>query len=287
MKASVIIICFLFCSSLFGQNDIFCKKVLLPISQNGNGLPICKTSQGFLLDGYETDGFGNHYLFYSNSSGSTILSKVSNGKEVFRKYHNDINPSRIYLNDSTILTFNYNIETSKLFFLNDDGGETLKIVNMEIKYRVNSHSYTDTSVILQVVHDPMNIENMFRYVGVNYNGTKIYELSHGFGLFNELQDLPFKISDEWDRPWYLGEWNEFMLFYIFDFETFGTVFLIYNPEQKTTKIYKFQQGYFGDSLYDPRLELIKLRNNKIFVVGYENNTLIINSIELNDMFPVN
>jgi hypothetical protein len=287
MKKTIIsLFAFVISISLIAQCPLLNDKISIPIAKNGEGIPVIINEYGYQLYGFDADSSNIFYFLTGTKDEPTTLLKYNQDKEILRKEF-DFNPSRLYVKNDSIIIFDNCNKANNLFILNTFNGTLLDRKTKVLANQVNSHAFTDSIIVLQVFDDQafVNIHTETGYIAMNFNGEVVKLLNHDYGLLGGMQNPPFEVSPEWDNPWYLGEWKNYKLFYIFDVETFGTVFLLYHPELKNTYKYHFPQGYFGKQFYDPWLELIKLRNEILFIIGHDEMNVIIHQIKMDDLFP--
>ncbi len=265
------------------QNELHIKKDSISFKD----VPINKNNDQYYLEGFEVDSNGVYY-FLTGSSNNAILTKHDGNKVLLKKRYTEFHPSRMYLVNDSIILFDYYYQENNLFILNKINGEVLYSKNKILTNRVNAFAYINNKIILEVFNDQPNIDMRTKtgYLEMDFSGNIMGAAAHDYGLLGGLKDLPFEIKNrEWNTTWFIGEWQNRLLFYYVDFETSNNVFVLYDPNTKLKKTNILAESYFEKNFYDPWLELIKLRTEILYVVGHDEKNVIVQQIRMGDMFP--
>lgn len=288
------IITFLIIFGLFihvscGQSGLNVEKDTIPFAKkNNSGVPLYKGDKyDYLLHGFDVDSKGNYY-FLSGSAEYAILSVYEGEKKISSKHYTEFHPSRIYITHDSLIVFDYYSQKNNLFILNKEEGEIIYTKKKILTNRVNAFAFLDDKIILEVFNDQPNIDmnTEIGFVEMNFAGKITASLDHGYGLLGGMKNPPFDVENpEWNSPWLLGKWRDYILFFYIDFETDNRVFILYAPETKSKFSFNVSKDVFEKEFYDPWHELMELENGIIYVVGYEDQNIIITKLSLDEMFP--
>jgi hypothetical protein len=279
----------LLCLNIWGQiNYALIEKDSLLLSNDGDkGKPFSKDNLSYYLPGFEVDTNGDY--FFLSGDKKTVLIMYNDSNELKRYSFSEFRPSRLYLFGDSIIVFDRQYDSNSLFIIDKKNGSIINKKKDVIKTRVNSYSFYLDRIILEIFDNKVSsiAKPEFRYLEVDFNGNIMGEIPHDYGMLLSKMTPPFHMSESWDSPRFLGFWREKMVFKIFDIETYNTVFLLYDPNSKESIFRQISQNHlfqFGQLFYDPWDELVKLRNETIYMVGHDTSNLIIVKISMSDLF---
>jgi len=238
------------------------------------------------LEGFEIDSLGNYYIL-AQGSNHTTLTCLDGKKIIFQKKYPDFHFIKLHLVDDKLITCTRSTKNVCIYTLSLSTGNIIDKKTIKLSKKINAIKLFQGNLIVELLSN--KVQNDFstrvEYFKVNFEGKLIDEVKNGNWLFGDISDAPFDLNNkEMYASWLIGQWQEKIIFYYYEFESEDNVFVAYDSQNKNSRYYHLSNKLLSKRFYDPWNELIKIRNRKLFLVRYKNTDVIIYQMHLNDMF---
>lgn len=257
------------------------NQIIIPLD-NDRGVPFNydKSLYGYIIEGFDVDENGK--LFFLGGDTATLVS-YSNGKEVFRKKYDDFLSNAIHSWNNKLYVYDYKFNRQNLFVLDPTTGELQKKIPKIIDNIVNNYYFQDSVLILRVfnMQEKIDLDTELAHVKYDLEGLFIEPVQN-------IYDLPEIYSPLISENEYMGKWNEYFLFWQFDYNTDEHIFILKDNTGEFKEEKKYTQELIGRDIYGlsgmPQ-EHRKLRNGKVYILGRKGDNAIVTIIPLEELFP--
>jgi hypothetical protein len=277
LQICAVITLFTFIVMAFCAPNLKYKQVRIPLD-NQKGVPYYYSEEfDYSIEGFEVDKQGN---FYFLGGEKATLSCFKGNSPIFRKTYTEFMSNQIYAFNDKLYVFDDNYNKNNLFVLDKANGEILNKYPNIIKNSVNSYLFRDTSLIMEVFDNKKKIDMSTQL------GFALFSLTGKFiKQVNNAYNFPVNLSPkapEWGQ--FLGQWKNDFVFWNYDYKNKQYKFSLKSIEGKIITTQGIDEELFGKSFYENPLEHKKLRNDTIYMLGYESKNAVITKLPLKELF---
>lgn len=259
------------CINNTGRAQPLFEQVKIPLN-NSSGVPFYYQNNIYYLEGFEVDEKENLYFL---GGEKPKLRVFSNSKLQFSKDYTEFHVNFIKLINNKLYIFD--IEKKTLFTLNKLNGDILKLQHFNITRNINSYSFLDSTIVFEYIQrskGPIEFIRVFEQYSI---GGKLIQTLHNH------QNLSDNLYNEDSDDCLLGVYNDFFVFWSYNYETFEDIILVKNKTGDTIKEMPLKKDIIGFPFYGNPPELKLMRNNKIYILGHNNNEAIVTIFKLKDI----
>jgi hypothetical protein len=263
------------------------KQVKIPLD-NEKGIPYIMelNNRFYSVDGFEIDNKGNFYFLGGGYNPTLVCYSGSIIK--FRKKYTEFCSNPIHIIGDTLALFDRAFEKDKpdqsnsLIILSASNGNIINKFPHTVTNNVNSCSFMDTSLILEVWVDKENINSPPRIFLLYSLAAKfIKQIDNAYNLPELIYPARFKNTGNE----YLGEWNNNFVYWYIPDKNIQKIFLI-NKEGVLIASTNIDKKLFGESFFWNPPENRKLRNGNIYVLGHQGTNAVITILPVKDLFNI-
>jgi hypothetical protein len=279
------LVIFNFCLT-FSEQGLTYSQIKIPLD-NKTGVPCAYVIFGQkypCVEGFEIDKNGN---FYFLGGDSTILACFSDRTQKYRRQFNEFHASSLYITEGKLYLFdraynkNHTNVSNSIFVIELSTGHIFDKHQNIIRNVINSCEFKDTSLILEVFDKQKKIDMSTEL------GFALYSLSGKFiKQVNNRYNLPDSLKPNKLFPFFLGTWNNYLVYQKYDYNTRQFDFFLRNNEGKLISTVKIDENLVGKEFYLGYAEHKKIRNDNLYILGYKGKDAIITILPLKDLFKL-
>lgn len=266
------------------HNGLSLTQTKIPIN-DFEGISITKDRfDDYFLFGFEVDKKGLFYFF----SGDTELFCFDKFERIFKRKFKELNSCQLHFYENELYVFD-EYASNSLFKIK---GEKVELVKENILNRnVNSYFFNQNKLYIEYFKDgkiTLDVEKDLSFISVNLDNPDTLKIEASiYGNVNK-DVYSRNIGTE-----YLGHWKQYEIILRDSLNTYGhsnykqwdSYKLIYFLDSKSEFVeeYIINQKILGKSFYQDPQEHIKLRNNKIYMLSHNKDSLIVTELDLNKL----